>query len=126
MAGPARDKGLFHEVTTWGCLFTWVVYPRPLFLYTKNDRSTVYLRFSEVLTCSSRSVFFPLEAIYLAVELPSTPAPTTHTSKTLPPAAITSPPLSPRSFSTPRAWDLVPVASSRNLAPSQKIDFVDF
>lgn len=34
-------------------------------------------------TCSIRSVFLPVVARYLAAELPSTPAPTTQTSKTV-------------------------------------------
>ena len=42
----------------------------------------------KLLTCSSRSVFFPHEARYLAAELPSTPAPTTQTSKRSPVIAI--------------------------------------
>ena len=42
----------------------------------------------KLLTCSSRSIFFPHEARYLAAELPSTPAPTTQTSKRSPVMAI--------------------------------------
>lgn len=42
----------------------------------------------KLLTCSSRSVFFPHEARYRAAELPSTPAPTTQTSKRSPVIAI--------------------------------------
>lgn len=41
----------------------------------KSKRSLTLLQ-----TCSRSNVFFPFETRYLAVELPSTPAPTTHTS----------------------------------------------
>ena len=39
-------------------------------------------------TCSKRRAFFPLDARYRAVELPSTPAPITQTSNTSPLAML--------------------------------------